>query len=197
MIGEARRNAGGEVIHLIYYTADLHLGHANVIRHCDRPFRSVDEMDEALIQNWNSRVHRLDTVYIVGDLFFRNRRPCEECLAELKGRKHLITGNHDSSWMKKTDWPGFFESVNSLLTMKDNGRLVTLCHYPLMTWPDSRHDSYMVYGHIHNSTAAGFWPLIRDNTHMLNAGVDVNGFFPVTLDEMILNNERFKQCGQE
>ena len=121
---------------MIYYTADLHLGHANVIRHCDRPFRSVDEMDEALIQNWNSRVHRLDTVYIVGDLFFRNRRPCEECLAELKGRKHLITGNHDSSWMKKTDWPGFFESVNSLLTMKDNGRLVTLCHYPLMTWPD-------------------------------------------------------------
>jgi len=55
----------------------------------------------------------------------------------------------------------------------------------------------MVYGHIHNSTAAGFWPLIRDNPHMLNAGVDVNGFFPVTLDEMIQNNERFKQCGQE
>ena len=182
---------------MIYYTADLHLGRANVIRHCDRPFKSVDEMDEALIQNWNSRVHRLDTVYIVGDLFFRNRRPCEECLAELKGRKHLITGNHDSSWMKQTDWPGFFESVNSLLTMKDNGRLVTLCHYPLMTWPDSRRDSYMVYGHIHNSTAAGFWPLIRDNPHMLNAGVDVNRFFPVTLDELILNKERFKQCGQE
>ena len=182
---------------MIYYTADLHLGHANVIRHCDRPFRSVDEMDEALIQNWNSRVHRLDTVYIVGDLFFRNRRPCEECLAELKGRKHLITGNHDSSWMKKTDWPGFFESVNSLLTMKDNGRLVTLCHYPLMTWPDSRHDSYMVYGHIHNSTAAGFWPLIRDNPHMLNAGVDVNGFLPVTLDEMIQNNEKFKARSTE
>ena len=70
---------------MIYYTADLHLGHANVIRHCDRPFKSVDEMDEALIRNWNSRVHRLDTVYIVGDLFFRNRRPCEECLAELNG----------------------------------------------------------------------------------------------------------------
>ncbi len=53
-------------------------------------------------------------------------------------------------------------------------------------------DSYMVYGHIHNSTAAGFWPLIRGNPHMLNAGVDVNGFLPVTLDEMIQNNEMFK-----
>ena len=41
---------------MIYYTADLHLGHANVIRHCDRPFKSIDEMNEALIQNWNSRV---------------------------------------------------------------------------------------------------------------------------------------------
>ena len=94
--------------------------------------------------------------------------------------------------MKKTDWPGYFESVNSLLTMKDNGRLITLCHYPMMTWPDSRHDSFMVYGHIHNSIGAGFWPLIRDNPHMLNAGVDVNGFYPVTLDEMIQNNEKFK-----
>ena len=64
MIGEARRNAGGEVIHLIYYTADLHLGHANVIRHCDRPFRSVDEMDEALIRNWNSRVHAICTFLV-------------------------------------------------------------------------------------------------------------------------------------
>ena len=152
---------------MIYYTADLHLGHANVIRHCDRPFKSVDEMDEALIRNWNSRIHHLDTVYIVGDLFFRNRRPCEACLAELKGRKHLITGNHDSSWMKKTDWPGFFESVNSLLTMKDNGRLITLCHYPMMTWPDSRRDSFMVYGHI--PSVSGF---VLDDLTGLRIDVD-------------------------
>ena len=179
---------------MIYYTADLHLGHVNVIRHCDRPFVSVEEMDEALIRNWNSRVHKNDTVYIVGDLFFRNRCPCESYLDELKGRKHLVIGNHDSSWMKKTNWPGYFESVNGLITMKDNGRLVTMCHYPMMTWPDSRHDSYMVFGHIHNSTAAGFWPLIRANPRMLNAGVDINGFVPVTLEEMIQNNERFKEA---
>ena len=186
-------NSRKGVIHLIYYTADLHLGHVNVIRHCDRPFVSVEEMDETLIRNWNSRVHKNDTVYIVGDLFFRNRCPCESYLDELKGRKHLVIGNHDSSWMKKTNWPGYFESVNGLITMKDNGRLVTMCHYPMMTWPDSRHDSYMVFGHIHNSTAAGFWPLIRANLRMLNAGVDINGFVPVTLEEMIQNNDRFKE----
>ena len=187
-------NSRKGVIHLIYYTADLHLGHVNVIRHCDRPFVSVEEMDEVLIRNWNSRVHKNDTVYIVGNLFFRNRCPCESYLDELKGRKHLVIGNHDSSWMKKTNWPGYFESVNGLITMKDNGRLVTMCHYPMMTWPDSRHDSYMVFGHIHNSTAAGFWPLIRANPRMLNAGVDINGFVPVTLEEMIQSNERFKEA---
>ena len=148
-------------------------------------------MDEALIHNWNSRVHRNDTVYIVGDLFFRNSRPCGEYLESLKGHKHLIVGNHDSTWMKSVDLPSYFESVNGLLTIKDNGRLITMCHYPMMTWPGSRLDSYMVYGHIHNNTNADFWPLIRANPRMLNAEGDVNGFVPVTLEEMIGNNERF------
>ena len=53
---------------------------------------------------------------------------------------------------------------------------------------------YMVFGHIHNSTGAGFWPLIRANPRMLNSGVDINGFVPVTLEEMIQNNERFKEA---
>ena len=177
---------------MIFYTADLHFHYEPILEF--RGFASAFEMDEFLIRRFNETVKEDDTVYIVGDLFFRNRCPCESYLDELKGRKHLVIGNHDSSWMKKTNWPGYFESVNGLITMKDNGRLVTMCHYPMMTWPDSRHDSYMVFGHIHNSTAAGFWPLIRANPRMLNAGVDINGFVPVTLEEMIQNNERFKEA---
>jgi calcineurin-like phosphoesterase family protein len=57
---------------VIYFTADLHLGHANIINHCDRPFSSVEEMDEHLINAWNSRVRPNDTVYIIGDLIFRS-----------------------------------------------------------------------------------------------------------------------------
>lgn len=59
---------------MIYFTSDLHLGHANVIRHCNRPFSSAEELDEVLIQNWNSRVTNNDTVYILGDLMFRNQK---------------------------------------------------------------------------------------------------------------------------
>ena len=86
------------------YTSDLHLGHANVIRHCDRPFADADEMDAALINNWNAKVHRNDTVYIVGDFLFRAKRPAEGYLSSLKGKKHLIIGNHDKYWMKKINY---------------------------------------------------------------------------------------------
>lgn len=54
---------------MIYFTADTHFGHCNVIRFCDRPFASAEEMDEAMIQNWNERVTGNDTVYILGDKF--------------------------------------------------------------------------------------------------------------------------------
>ena len=178
---------------LIYYTADLHFGHANVIRHCDRPFSDADSMDAALIQNWNAKVHRNDTVYIVGDFLFRAQRPAEEYLSELKGKKHLIVGNHDKYWMKKVDLGVWFESVSPMLFITDNGYTATLCHYPMMSWPGMSKNGFMVYGHIHNNTNADFWPLIDANSQMLNAGADINGFAPVTLSEMIENNMRFKE----
>lgn len=181
---------------MIYYTADLHLGHANVIKHCNRPFPSADEMDAALIQNWNEKVHRDDTVYIVGDFLFRAKKPVEEYLNELKGIKHLLIGNHDKYWMKKVNLSKWFESVSPMLFIKDHGRNVTLCHYPMMTWPGVSKDGYMIYGHIHNNTNADYWPLILANSLMLNAGVDINGFAPVTLDELIANNARFKETNR-
>ena len=178
---------------MIYYTSDLHLGHANVIHHCSRPFADVDEMDRVLIDNWNRVVNHSDTVYIVGDFVFRAEQSAEEYLSVLKGKKHLIIGNHDKHWMKKTDLNKWFESVTPMLFITDNGKPVTLCHYPMMTWPDISKGGYMVYGHIHNNTDADYWQLIAANNHMLNAGVDINAFAPVTIEEMITNNARFKQ----
>lgn len=56
---------------MVYFTADTHFGHENIIKFCDRPFASVEEMDETLIANWNGRVRANDTVFILGDMFFR------------------------------------------------------------------------------------------------------------------------------
>ena len=177
---------------MVYFTADLHLGHANIIGHCGRPFTSVEEMDRVLLQNWNDRVRPTDTVYILGDLIFRSKAPVADYLEQMPGRKHLITGNHDAGWMKKTDLGRYFESVSLMAEIREGGHRLVLCHYPMMTWNNAGLGSYHIYGHIHNNTRDFYWPLLRQMDHALNAGVDVNGFRPVTLPELIENNARHR-----
>ena len=176
---------------MIFFTSDLHLGHENCIRLCNRPFSNIDEMDETLIENWNHKVTGKDTVYILGDLIYRSQKPPEEYLRRLRGKKHLILGNHDRGWIRSCQTERFFESVNNLLYVADEKRQYTLCHYPMMSWPHIMR-CYMVFGHIHGNTDADYWPLIQANERMLNAGVDVNHFEPVTFEEMEANNLLYK-----
>ena len=86
----------------------------------------------------------------------------------------------------------YFDSVNRLDYILDGQRQMTLCHFPMMSWPHSTR-AYMVFGHIHNNTNAEYWPLICRSELMLNAGVDINGFMPVTFDEMVANNRKHKE----
>jgi len=173
---------------MILFTSDLHLGHANIIKHCNRPFQTVEEMDEFILEKWNAKVKPNDTVYILGDLMFRNKRPPEDYLSRMPGKKHLVVGNHDKAWMKKVDLGDWFESVEMMRFMSDGQRKLTMCHYPMMTWPFANHGGWMVYGHIHENTAMDYWPLIDRSEQMLNAGADINGFEPVTFEEMAENN---------
>ena len=161
---------------MFYFTADTHFGHENVIRFCGRPFTTAAEMDEALVENWNSRVKGNDTVFILGDLFFRSDN-AEEILRRLKGKKRLLVGNHDGSWMTKVDVSRYFASIDLMLELSDGRHALTLCHYPLLTWKHAK-KSYMVHGHIHNDTGADFWPLLAAWDNVLNAGVDINGYQP-------------------
>ena len=88
-----------------YFTSDLHLGHRNIIRLCNRPFATIEEMDETLIRNWNAKVTNGDTVYILGDLLFRNEKPAEEYLKQLKGKtssSETTTGTGSRSATSKT-----------------------------------------------------------------------------------------------
>ena len=122
---------------MIYYTADTHFGHANVIEMCERPYPDVDAMNEAMIAAWNERVHGNDTVYIIGDMFFRCADP-ESILRRLKGKKRLIVGNHDGSWMGKVDLSRYFLSVDNFFEISDGAHGLTLCHYPMLTWKHAK-----------------------------------------------------------
>ena len=183
---------------MTYFTSDLHLGHKNIISFCKRPFADTDEMDSTLIANWNSRVTETDDIYILGDLFYRTATPPEEILRLLGGRKHLIIGNHDHTWMPKVNLAKYFEEVKDLIVLKEHGSVMTLCHYPMLSWPHSFHGGYMIFGHVHNSKLdEDGWEYIRTHERMLNAGVDINGFYPVTFEEMVRNNEAFRLSEKE
>ena len=173
---------------MIFYTSDLHLGHANIIKLCNRPFSDVDEMNAALISNWNNRITNGDTVYICGDLMFRSATGPELFLKSLKGKKHLIPGNHDSAWMKRVPLSQYFESVENLMIFSNGKHKITLCHYPMMSF----NGKYLIHGHIHNNKNDTYWPLLRTMENVLNASVEINKFAPVTFDELIANNVIFK-----
>ena len=192
-----------------YYVSDLHFGHKTVIYYGNRPYQTTEEMDEDLIARWNKKVGKFDTVYIVGD-FTLKKEPSyiNGILDRLNGEKVLITGNHDL-FIKHEECRSRFKEITPLLTMfagrepwLKQAQKVTLCHYALVEWPGSRREpddpqyGYLIYGHAHGSIN----PIYR--THYLaenafNAGADVNGLEPVTMDELIKNNADFRKKALE
>ena len=136
---------------MVYFIADTHFGHNNIIKSCNRPFAESEEMDAALVRNWNSRVQSCDDVYILGDLIFRSDKHAEKYLDALRGRKHLLVGNHDKYWMRNTDASRYFESVEQIQKINFDGITAVLCHYPILEWDGYYSGSYMIFGHIHNS----------------------------------------------
>ena len=176
---------------MIYFTSDTHFGHENIIKMCNRPFSSVEEMDETLVDKWNAKVKGNDTVYVLGDMFFRCTYNPEDILRRLKGKKILLEGNHDGSWMGKVDLQKYFLQVDKLIEVSDGTRGMTLCHYPMLTWKHAKKNA-MIHGHIHNDISADYWPLLLVRANALNAGVDINNFEPVSFDELWINNIMWK-----
>ena len=177
---------------MIYYISDLHFGHRNVIAMDGRPFETIEEMDATLIRLWNERVTEGDDVYIVGDFAYHNNYTAIWYLRQLKGRKHLIIGNHDRHTIQDTKAMECVASVEKMARIEDQDRVVSLCHFPIAEWNGKRHGGYHVHGHIHIRRDEVYEFMSRFDK-ALNAGCMINGYRPVTLDELIENNLRFRQ----
>jgi calcineurin-like phosphoesterase family protein len=145
---------------MIYFTSDLHLGHANIIKLCNRPFSSLEEMNETLIANWNARVTNGDEVYVLGDLMFRVIDSPEKYLTRLRGKKHLILGNHDASWIKKINLERYFQGVERLSVINTGECKATLCHYPMMSYEGA----YLIYSFM---TVNMLYMVIRDCLYLI------------------------------
>lgn len=175
----------------IYYISDLHLGHDNIIRHCNRPFKNAEEMDKVLIDNWNSVVTDKDDVYILGDFAFRfERGKLEQYLSALKGRKYFILGNHDKE-IRKLKHNDQFVWIKDYAEISDNGRRVILSHYPMVEWNGYFRNSIHLYGHIHNNVENQAYKIVAQLQNAYNVGADILDFTPQTLDDVIKYNNEF------
>ena len=117
-----------------YYISDLHLFHNRILEKFNRPFSSVEEMHEVIINNWKNKVKDDDTVYILGDVGMYHAREIGNILNNLPGRKILVTGNHDFKNIHSSSYKKTFAKITSYLEIKDNGRNVVLFHYPIEDW---------------------------------------------------------------
>lgn len=185
---------------MTYFTSDLHFGHSNIIKLCNRPFADIEAMDAALIENWNRKVKKNDTVYVVGDIVW-DKKLVAYYMEQLSGTKILIAGNHDSTWVRREECIKHFERVIPYFEGHLNGHPITMCHYPMLEWLSSREESrrkigYHIHGHIHNRIAEEYRQLFL-SFNALNAGVDVNNFEPVTFEELVANNMSFKLSALE
>ena len=177
---------------MILYTSDLHFGHSNVIGFDHRPFADRSEMDHVLIELWNGRVQPDDTVYIVGDLCYRSEKPPEWYLRQLKGHKYLILGNHDQPILENPKALYYLEGVEKMMHIQDGDKQICLCHYPMAEWNGYYHGTWHIYGHIHNRKSETF-EFMKNQDHALNAGCMINNYTPASCNELLRNNEAFRQ----
>ena len=178
---------------MIFFTADQHFGHENIIRYCHRPFSTVEQMDHVMIDRWNELVRPGDTVYHLGDFTLLDKSAARQYFARLNGIIYVLYNpwHHDKRWLP-THNRGIVPDCGTLqgiaiglrppihvLEFPELGDgkhplAVVLCHYPLAEWERKHYGSIHLHGHSHGKYHA--------EDRIWDIGVDANHFMPVSLD---------------
>jgi len=169
----------------IWFTADHHFGHENIIKYCNRPFASAGEMDTELILRWNDRVKDEDTVYHLGDLTLSETLIARWYLSRLNGLIFILANpwHHDKRWLPSVGSALSFISGSGHqvriwppLDVLELHLPIVLCHYPLAVWDRRHYGSWHLHGHSHGRyQGEGF---------CMDVGVDANDFYPVSLEQV-------------
>lgn len=140
---------------MIFFTSDLHISHKNILKYQpNRPWKSIQEMNEGIISNWNSTIGPTDEVYILGDFAFAQPSIQIAILKRLNGKKYFVSGNHDDMTSEELQnefvWIKDFYELNH--TFPDGVKQkIVMCHYALRMWNKSHRGAWNVYGHSHGS----------------------------------------------
>ena len=172
---------------MIWVTSDSHMGHPKILEYCDRPFSSVEEMDNELIKRWNNNVKENDIVYHLGDFTLGGPSIAAKYFLLLNGKISIIASksHHDRMWINtnryyysksgyKVEIPT--DSVTSYLE-PTTGNFIVFCHFPFAVWDRAFHGSYHLHGHSHGRYNA--------NGKILDVGVDCHNYTPISLDNAI------------
>jgi len=191
---------------MIYFTSDTHFGHGNIIEYSNRPFKDSTEMNWTLIRNWNARVQKEDTVFFLGDFCFKSgigSQKADFWKSQLNGNIIFISGNHDRQNSLKTDI--------DCIHITHGGKRINLCHKPEHANPEFEIN---LVGHVHHKWSirsfSEHYSIIdkivsesldcdrkdwesfleknlryyKSDSILINVGVDVNKFMPVTWNEL-------------
>jgi calcineurin-like phosphoesterase family protein len=168
----------------IWFTADTHLGHGNIIKYTNRPFLhkagpvagppDVQAQDDCIIRRFNECLRPGDVLYHLGDVSWSSFDKKKGFLDRLNTKEvHLIWGNHDKPKAFK-DLP--FRSFNDIKSITIDGQQIVLCHYPMRTWKNRSHGAYQLYGHVHGK--------MEGIGRQMDVGVDTHDFYPYSWDEI-------------
>jgi calcineurin-like phosphoesterase family protein len=180
-----------------WFTSDLHFGHANIIRYCQRPYADVDAMDRDLVARWNATVAPGDEVWVLGDVAMGRIDESLLLLGELAGTKRLVPGNHDRCWPGRgrsaAGWAeryvaaGFAEVLPEQVDVTIGGRPALACHFPYVgdSHDEARFESHrpiddgrlLLHGHVHTK-----W---RVDGRQVNVGCDVWDYRPVAEETIV------------
>jgi calcineurin-like phosphoesterase family protein len=180
----------------LWFTADEHFGHGNIIRYTGRPFLSVHTMNVALAATWHASVAEDDDVWVLGDVAMGHLGKSLAFIQGLPGVKHLLVGNHDRMFKdgpRRQDWEaryqaaGFDEIVYGQVEFDLAGHQVTLCHFPYRgdSHATDRYvnerpvdtGGWLLHGHVHER-----W---RQSNRQINVGVDAWAGQPVSADQLV------------
>ena len=169
----------------VFVSSDLHFNHTNILQYCPARGSTVDEMNQIIIQNWNSVVSKNDICYILGDVAMGRIQESVPLIKQLNGRLHLILGNHDKDLKKliSNSNEKLFDTIQDYLELNHryNGEKckVIMFHFPIAKFNGGHSESnFHIHGHCHGNPT-GLTGRIKD------IGVDTNNLFPYLLDDVI------------
>lgn len=152
---------------MYWFTSDEHYGHTNILKYNDRPWDTIEEMDEGLISNFNSVVDKGDVTIHAGDFCWLNKKEdvYKKYVNRLNGTHILLIGSHDH-WQSN--------SARYIWRKRIDGNLIVVCHYCMKTWEASHYNSWQLFGHSHGR--------LEGVGKQYDIGVDNNMYYPVSFE---------------